>query len=486
MLSTKRIAALERKFSLPTNKSDSKIIIPEKWVDFAQLTDIRSSGTVAKFDPYDYQKELVRLLSERSAIICKSRQTGVSETIISFLLWKACRNPGYLAAVYSKTQTDSSLLARRVRRMITSLGLKTTTDNVGDVEIEGGGRLLFRPSGINSGRGIESVCDVFLDECGFMEHAQQVLQSIAPAMAMVDDSKIFIVSTPNGRSGFYYDVLNQSNGQIDVEAECQAITTHKSKPFKHWVDEDGYAKCLIHWKAVPKYRNNPNFLEDIRKSKKLTQSQIDQEYQLSFTSSDTNVFEYASVMAIVNGEFEKTRDSKATYWAGLDIAWMGTDATVLIVLKELNGVYSVVHLYRAKKRTSEVNLFNISKVIETYAPFKNFSVESNNGGNFYLESLVNSFPNQKFEAIKTTEQSKISMIQRLVLAIESKVLQVPDSIIINELLNFRKTDDNKLQAASGSNDDCVMALAFALQTSGFSRNTEDIFGKLDFNELLVD
>lgn len=488
MLSSKKLRELEVKIQKrSTINSSQKLTIPDNWQDFAKLTQIRSANKITYFDPFDYQIALTDLMLQRSVAVVKSRQIGISETICSFMLWQACKNPGYLGLIFSKTQTDSSLLARRMKRMIKSLGLKTTTDNIGDIELEGMGRILFRNSSPNSGRGIESVCEVFFDECGFIENAKEILQSIAPAMQMVgDDARIFAVSTPNGKRGFYWDLVNQGNGDICIETECKNISNQDANPFKTWIDDGDWSKVLIQWKVHPIYNKNPNFLNDIQKTKKLTKTQVDQEYNLSFQESELNVFEYNSVMACVSGEFEKERDSKANYYAGLDVAWMGYDATVFIVIKELNSVYSVVHLYRAKKRTSEVNLYNISKVIDTYKPFKNLAVESNNGGNFYLESLVNLFPNQHFEAIKTTEQSKISMISRLVLAVESKVLIIPDSIIINELLNFRKTEDGKLQAASGTNDDSVMSLAFAMQVSGFSRQTEAIFGNLDFSNLLVD
>lgn len=493
-ITAKRLRSIENRLYKQIKTIDAQIIssqieIPDNWLEFARKTKVRSSGKVCYFDPWKWQIELIQLMSERNVLAVKSRQCGLSELTILWLLFNAIHNPGYLAIIISKTQTDASLLAKRCRRSIESWGLKTTTNNVFDIELCDGGRLLFR-AGENAGRGVESVCHVLIDEAAFsVSDVAAIIQSVAPAMAMVGDlARLYVISTPNGRSGWFYDQLTTGNSEsFDIEKECENIANNPEiDPVKIWIDSHGWAKAIVHWRAVPKYAVNPNFLQDLKASKKLTDVQIQQEYQLSFKSSELNVFEYASVMAVVGGEFEKDKtDYSANYYAGLDVAWMGNDATVFIILKEIDGFFSVVHLYRKKKVTSEVNLYNISKIIEKYKPFKSIGIESNNGGNFYLESLQNMFVDQTFEKITTTEQSKINMINRLILAIESKVLAIPDSIIINELLNFRKTEDGKLQAASGSNDDCVMSLAFALQVSGFSRSNDGIFDDLNFDELVI-
>ena len=149
----------------PTIKQANKLIgksdkynqlnISNNWLDFARKCKIRSGGNVVYFDPYQYQIDLVNLMINHSVCVVKSRQLGISETITNFMLWRACLNPGYLGLVFSKTQTDSSLIARRMKRMIESLGLKTATENLTDIEINGGGRILFRNSNPDSARGIE-------------------------------------------------------------------------------------------------------------------------------------------------------------------------------------------------------------------------------------------------------------------------------------------------------------------------------------------
>ncbi|MGI2909541.1 hypothetical protein [Tolypothrix sp. VBCCA 56010] len=352
-----------------TSKKSNALVIPEKWVDFAKLISIRSGGTIKRFDPYDYQKKLVQLMLERSVVIVKSRQLGISETITCFMLWRACLNPGYLGLVFSKTQTDSSLLARRMKRMIESLGLKTATENLSDIEIQGKGRILFRNSKPESGRGIESVVDVLYDEWAFVETAKEVHDAVAPSQQMVGNAaREFIVSTPNGKSGFYWDLLNSGNDEHDIELQCHRASKGQSEPFQYWVDRGGWGKVLIHWRVHPIYGGNPNFLQDIHEKQKLSWSTIEQEYNLNFAESETSIFSADIVRSCASGNWENNYDKDAEYYIGLDTSTTGEDYSVATVLKLKNNKYSLVNIYRKRQQTSEYHLYQISELISKYKP----------------------------------------------------------------------------------------------------------------------
>lgn len=454
--------------------------IPENWTDFARLTKIRSGGDVKPFNPYPYQEELVKLMLERSVAVVKSRQLGISETITCFMLWRACLNPGYLGLVFSKTQTDSSLLARRMKRMIASLGLKTATENLSDIEIQGYGRILFRNSRPDSARGIESVVDVFYDEFAFLETAKEVFDAVAPAQQMVGEkARTFIVSTPNGQSGYYWDLLNSGNGNRDIESICETVSKNQSEPFQHWVDEGGWGKVLIHWRSHPEYGSNPNFLQEIHEKKKLSWQTIQQEYDLSFQQSDTNYFDALLVRSCESGASKLEEvDEKANYYIGIDTSTTGNDFFVAIVIKEISGKYSLVDTYRKRQQTSEYHLYQVANLIEKYKP-ESVGIEITGGvGQVFLEQLCKQFKSSNIKAIRTTGDSKPAMLSTLLLAMESKVLSYPsDSPIVDELLSFRRKD-KKLEAASGKHDDVVMALCFALEVSSFSTDNGFSFNSL--------
>ena len=471
-LSTYKLKRLEKILWRQTNKKNNELVIPAKWEDFARLTSIRSGGTIKPFDPYDYQKELVNLMLQRSVCVVKSRQLGVSETVTNFMLWRACLNPGYLGLVFSKTQTDSSLLARRMKRMIESLGLKTATENLSDIEIEGKGRILFRNSKPESGRGIESVVDVLYDEWAFVDTAKEVHDAVAPSQQMVGSSaREFIVSTPNGKAGFYWDLLNSGNGDRDVELICDRVSKGESAPFQYWVDSGGWGKALIHWKAHPVYGKNPNFLQDIHEKQKLSWTTINQEYNLNFSESESAVFSADIVRNCAVGSYQNEIDKEAQYYLGLDTSTVGEDYCCAVILKLKKDKYSIVNIYRKRQQTSEYHLFQVGTLISKYQP-RAVAVEVTGGvGQIYVENLSKQFKNIKVEAIRTTGDSKPGMIATVQLALESAKLEFPqNSPLTEELLNFRR-NGKKLEAANSKHDDAVMALAFALSVTPINRGT---------------
>lgn len=472
-LTQAKLRQIEKRIQAKNKKQDkltNQLKVPESWADFARMVKIRSGGDVKPFNPYPYQEALVDLMLECSVCVCKSRQLGISETITCFMLWRACQNPGYLGLVFSKTQTDSSLLARRMKRMIASLGLKTATENLSDIEILGYGRILFRNSKPDSARGIESVVDVFLDELAFLETGKEVYDALAPAMQMVGEkARVFAVSTPNGRAGFYFDLLNNGNGDRDVELICDRASKGFAEPFQYWVDDGNWGKVLIHWKCHPIYGSNPNFLEEIHQKQKLSWTTINQEYNLSFTEAETAVFSADIVRNCATGYFEEEVNKNNDYYIGIDTSTTGADYTVAIVLKVNADKYSVVNIYRKRQQTSQLHIFEIGKLIDRYRP-ECVGVETTGGvGTLYLEQLTKQHKKINFEGIRTTGDSKPAMISTLQLALESAKLEFPsNSTLTEELLSFRRSG-KKLEAASGKHDDCVMATSFALAVSPFNK-----------------
>lgn len=465
-LTLKKIKRLEAKAKQKTQKQnfqDESLVVPESWADFARLTKIRSGGNVINFNPYPYQEKLVDLMLGRSILVVKGRQLGCSEVVCNFMLWRAASNSGYLGVVFSKNQTDTSLLARRMRRMIEGVGLKTTTDNLQDIELTTGGRILFKNSKPDSARGIESVVDVFFDEFAFIESAKEIFDAIAPAQQMLGNkARAIVVSTPNGKSGHYWDLLSTGNGNRDIESICESASKGEIEPFQWWVDSGGWAKVIVHWRSHPIYGSNPNFLQEVHEKQKLSWETIKQEYDLSFQESETNYFSADIVRRCVRGELEEAQP-KTIYFIGVDPAFGGDDYCCAVVLKYCeNESFSVVAFYRKRRQTSEYNLYHIQELIDKYS-FVICGVETNSGGKIYYEELLkNSGFAPKIYAIRTTNDSKPAMLDRLKLLLErEKLLIPPDCPLINELLSFRCKGD-RLGAAQGAYDDFVMATCFAL------------------------
>lgn len=458
----------------------SKLPIPDRWEDFAKLCRIRSGNKVINFDPYDYQIKLSDAIDNHfGTVVTKSRQLGITEAVACKFLHKACKNPGYAAVILSKSQVDSSNIAKRIRRMVDGLTdyIELATDSLTDLQIKNGGRLIFRPSTPNGTRGLESISDVLFDEAGFVVDIERIYTSTLPATEMVgDQARIVILSTPAGRSGFYWERLSSGNPPgKDIDNVCSAIKNDRIAPSQFWTDENQWCKAVLHWKAHPIYTNIPNYLESIRVKKQLSQSAVEQEYNLSFEVSEVNVFSPDLVRACSIGSFrppnlyKNSWSESSTYYLGVDTSTTGDDYTVAVVLECTRQSANLVAMYRERKHSLDYNLTHLKKLIADYQPHK-VGVEVTGGvGQVYLEELSKFDSSSEFVAIRTTKDSKVSMVDRLLLALEQKYLSFPPEPIIQEEFFSLQRSEKGLGAPSGKHDDIVMALAFTLSITPFMK-----------------
>ena len=442
----------------------SKLPTATSWAEFAALTEIRSGDGIVRFNPFEYQCKLVNAIERNKlTVVGKSRQLGISETICNYFLYKACIDRSVLAVILSLGQRETIDLARRVRFAIESLspyGLTTSTDTLTDIQINGGGRLLFRPSNENSTRGLPAVTHALLDEAGFVDNIDRIYQAIIPATSTVTNPKIVVVSTPNGSQGWFYNLL-ATDGLIEL---CEGMRSGEIASYQE-IDN----KVLIHWKSHPKFSQQSNYLETIANETGLSETVIAQEYDLSFDDKDEAVFSAAIVRGAATLEtMSKEYKPEHWYYIGVDGSTVGDDYTVAMVIEYdlTSNFYSVVDMYRKRKGSIEADVYQISALVDKYQP-RVLAIESNGVGQIFVEQLAATHPIVKTTGVHTSQDSKASMIERLSLALERQVLSIPKtSPIVNELLSFRRVG-KRLEASPGSHDDTVMAIAVALSQTEF-------------------
>ena len=418
------------------------------WFDFCCNLKVRSGGKITAFIPYDYQIDIVEKIKSGNTIIAKSRQLGVSETVCSYLLWRAYTEPGYLAVIFSRTQTDSSLLARRVNRMISSIGLTTKTDNLRDIELLNGGRLLFKNSSPDCGRGLESVCDIFFDEYAFLDNDRHVYAAVIPAQQMVVDSRLILVSTPNGTNNHFYELLKDD--LLDIQ-----ISKLDNQPYIHWMDNGNWNKLLIHWKSHPIYGNDVDFLDNIKKKRKLTSDKIKQEYCLNFNTVTESYFNSEIIQK--NIEDIETDYIKGITYCGIDPSGQGKDYTVAVIGVVKDDVVYIDQIYRKQKTSFQVSCFEIGNILNARDCF-NVGIEKNGIGVVWLEELSKKFDLVTFHGINTTGNSKPVMLARLKFLLENDRLKIPNyKPLIEEFLAF------SVDSIDNKSDDIVMAVCMLLE-----------------------
>ncbi len=467
MLSNLDFISPRTRAKIESSGSSSRKRLPNNWGDFAALTEIRSGDGIVRFKPYPYQISLVDSIeSHKLTVVGKSRQLGISETICNYFLYRACVDRSVLAVILSLGQRETIDLARRVRFAIESLspyGITTSTDTLTDIQINGGGRLLFRPSNENSTRGLPAVTHVLLDEAGFVDNIDRIYQAIIPATSTVTNPKIVVVSTPNGSQGWFYNLL-ATDGLIET---CEGMRSGEIAPYQE-IDN----KILIHFKSHPKFSKIPDYLDRIAIETGLSETVIAQEYDLSFDDKDEAVFSASIVRGATTLEtLTKEYNPEHWYYIGVDGSSVGDDYTAVIVLEYdlKTDKYSVIDTYRKRKGSIEADIYQISALVDKYQP-RVLAIESNGIGAIFVEQLAASHPNIKTIGVHTSQDSKSAMIERLALSLEKQVLNIPKtSPIVNELLSFRRVG-KRLEASPGSHDDTVMAIAVCLSQTEFRIN----------------
>lgn len=454
--------------------------VPDKFEDFCPLVTIRSGSGFQPFQLYDYQRKLIDMVQENfSTVVVKTRQLGISETAIAYLVWDAVKNGGTNAVVFSMNQQATSNLAKRARIMIESVPgyAKLVTDSLQILSFSNGSTIFFRNATINGSRGLESIKTVIFDEAEFIPDVGEIYKSVLPCTSMLgSEARILIISTPGKESGWYFDRLMSNNSpDKDILLLSQKIRNGEI-PSQFFVDDAGCGKALLHWRDHPIFGKNPeSYLSEVQERFQIGESALHMEYDLSFEDSSESLFSPKLVRDTCTGSLTKTVHPNADYYIGLDSSGSGKDYTVAIVLQELNNKLSVVDIYRERQQTSEYDLYQLGLLIDKYNPIK-VGIETNSMGGVILEQAILDRPGTDFEAIKTTAQSKPLMISRLLMAMEDETLTLPqDKRFIQEFLSFQKVG-NKMQAVGGkAYDDIVLATSFAITVSDYSSRDKTKF-----------
>lgn len=265
------------------------------WIEFASNCGIVSNRKVIPFVPYGFQRELFRVFWQNYlTIVGKPRQHGLTETFANVFLFRAHKDPAYSAAIFSKNQGDTRKIAERVKRMaITHPDVHLSKSNTEEIQVEGGGSLLFRPATVDGPRGLSSLSDILLDEFAFIRDAEQLWTAATPAQQVLGDAaRIAVVSTPPppesdpNQQTFYMKMMLGDNGDRDLIQIANQMRAGDRNPVQWWKDKSGAIKFLVHWKAHPIYSSRENYLEKKRSQLKISESTCNREYDLAFDEKD--------------------------------------------------------------------------------------------------------------------------------------------------------------------------------------------------------
>lgn len=428
----------------------------DRWPEFARKTWIRTAGTVAPFDPYKYQIDLVESINKHpNTIVNKSRQTGISETVCNYLLCRALTERGFAATVFSKTQQDASELGRRVRAMANSIqgeSVKMLTDSNTQLAFAGRGTLYFLPASPRAARGIPSCSVLFLDEAAFLDGAEEIYRGAMPTLSMVGEkAKVIVVSTPGTISDWYGGLWHASEGD--------------------------WNKVSVHYKQHPVYSADPDWAQKTRESRRMTLSAWNAEYELQFNSTSTQLYPLDLIKRAARGAFEECGRMQRTYVMGIDPNAGGVDYFVALVLDITEKPYSVVALYRENGRSTDYSLRHVKQLIEDFLP-QRITVEKQAMGSVIAEALQAIVPSYVIETFNTSRPSKTIATDRVLYMLEHDSLIFPEGIIADELRTYQVLENGQRQAATGFHDDTVSGLFLACSLTPEVETASVLFANL--------
>ncbi|MCC6539430.1 MAG: hypothetical protein IT162_17900 [Bryobacterales bacterium] len=218
------------------------------------------------FEPDPLQTRALSASIRRGILNC-CRQWGKSTTVAIRAVHQVLHHPGSLVIVASPTARQSAELVRKSAQFLRRLGFSTPGDGQNPVSLAlpNGSRIVGLPGQPDNIRGFSQVALLLIDEASRVN--DEIYHSVRPMVAAHADANIWLLSTPNGRQGFFY---------------------------REW-HEGGPQWTRIEAPATQCPRIPADYLEEERRS--MTDLDFRREYLCDFIAADHSYFDPASIDA---------------------------------------------------------------------------------------------------------------------------------------------------------------------------------------------
>ena len=418
------------------------------------------------FDLWDFQEDMVNKFHDNRFVICKMpRQTGKSTTIIAYLLHYCLYNADVRVGILAnKGQTARELMSRwklAYENLPLWLQQGVVEWNKGNIELENGSKILASSTSSSAIRG-GTFNIIFLDEFAFVPEniAEDFFRSVYPTISSGSQTKVLIVSTPNGMNQFY----------------------------KMWVDcvegRNDYVPIDVHWSQVPG-RDEKWKKETIRNT---SEDQFRVEFETEFIGSSDTLISPSKLRKLAYKTPKWGKDGLSVwekptrgrfYFMVCDVArGAGKDYSAFVVLDITDVPYRLVARYRnneispllypnvieriAKEYNEAHILLEVNDIGGQVADILHYDLEYEN----LLSSTTKGRSGQVLSAgfskgtdfgVKTSASVKRIGCRVLKNLIEEDKLLISDFDTIAELTTFA-VKGKSYQATEGNHDDLVMTL----------------------------
>ena len=442
---------------------DDIVYFLEKYVKIVHVDE----GLIP-FTLFPFQKDLIHTLTKNRNVIVKTgRQVGKSTTTLGWLLHYVLFHESKTVGILANKAATARELLNRIQIAYQHLpkflqqGLKEW--NKGSLELENGSKIIASSTSSSAIRGF-SFSTILLDEFAHVQRhiADEFIRSVYPTISSGKETKVIIVSTPNGFNMFHKYWNDAENGTNDFI------------PFK------------VHWTAVPD--RGAEWKQKIEST--IGADAFRQEYEAEFLGSSNTLVSYEKLqeLSYSNPLYTKSDvdvfedvDRSHSYVITVDVArGQGIDYSAFTVFDITEIPYKIVAKYRSNMVAPLVfpNIINIigkkyndayvlievndigsqvSDVLHHDLEYENlFSTAWYGRHGQQLSGFVGGKRDSQF-GVRTTKSMKKIGCSNLKALIEDDKLLIPDYDIISELATFVSSADT-FSAEEGANDDLVMTL----------------------------
>ena len=158
---------------------------------------------ILSFDPDTRQAEILRSNAKRGILNC-SRQWGKTTLAAIKAIHRAQTVPGSLIIIATPTERQSGEFLEKIRVLLTTVGITPRGDghNRLSIRFPNASRIVGLPGKHGNVRGFSRVSLMIIDEAVWVPDA--LYKSLRPMLA-VGNGDLWIMSTPQGKTGFFYE-----------------------------------------------------------------------------------------------------------------------------------------------------------------------------------------------------------------------------------------------------------------------------------------
>ncbi len=177
------------------------------------------------FQP-DAQQSRVLNTEARCGILNCTRQWGKSTVTAAKAVHQACRDKGSLTIVVNPTARQSGEFVRKAAEFARRLKIKPKGDGDNEISLQfpNGSRIVGLPGTEATVRGFSAVSLLLVDEASRV--SDELYMAVRPMLA-VSGGKLWLMSTPFGKRGFFWDAWERGGATWErvraTAAECKRI-----------------------------------------------------------------------------------------------------------------------------------------------------------------------------------------------------------------------------------------------------------------------